>query len=647
MSQRLVDYVLGAMTAILRDCAIICPTTIKGVERDISRLSVIAQTRGLTAFTVHLPAQGAHFVQSLEAGYFSKSSGPFSKTINKDTVIPRLFQGFLLQVFERDGMLKKQPCIHCISALHQVYNLAKKLELQCPDSATYSTIAEFYAIEDNLPDASCDAWDDEVPEFDGTITFESYASNSSSLERPQVHSNVSDDELRSCQTVFDILSSLIGIFDPYNARFRHGPGAVSDLKVGKEFKYAFPTWSDRLGSVFPVADFAYANFDHWVDALKDGSSPQPVEGCSELLCVPKTQKGPRLIAAEPTANQFCQQAVRDFLVSRVKATLLERSIHFDDQTFNQQAALRASETRDHWTVDLSSASDRVTLRFVERAFRANPSLLEALSVTRTRFLSQSLDKKMPNVWKLKKFSTMGSACTFPVQSILFYGLAVAATLIQMRWKPSIDNIRLVGREILVFGDDMIVPADSGHVLERLLTFFNFKVNDTKTFRSGSFRESCGVDAYDGVDVTPSYLRKYPEKRKPGSIISAVDTSNNFFTRGWWRCADFIKRQIPQIGIPVVDVESGQFGYKSFQGTPVYKVYTDKYLQKDYIRAPKLRAKAVRFISEHSGQILQFFIEAADLKPFSEWESGFSGRPCLSLKQGRVYLDDLGRVAKTA
>lgn len=646
MSQRLVEYVLGAMTAVLRDCAMQCPTTINGVERDLSRLSVIAQTRGLAAFTVHLPAQGAHFLQSLEKGTFTKPTGPFSRTINRGTVIPRLFQGFLLRVFERDGMLKKQPCVQSIAALHQIYNLAKKLEIPCPEAATFSTIADFYAVEESLPPASQDAWDSDVPEFEESVTFDTFEPDVGSLYPPVSGDTLDCAELRVCQTTFDILSSLIGVFDPYEARFRHGPGAVSDLRVGIDYKYRFPTWSDRLGSVFPVSDFAYANWDAWIDAHRDGTSPAPVEGVSRLICVPKTQKGPRLIAAEPTSNQFCQQAIRDFLASRVRATMIGRSVHFDDQTYNQEAALRASQSGDHWTVDLSAASDRVSLRFVERAFRRNQSLLAALAATRTRFLSQNIDKKMPLVVKLKKFSTMGSAVTFPVQSIIFYGLAVSAMLIRMRWSPTIDNIRLMGREVLVFGDDMIIPKDSGQVLEKLLTFFKFKVNSDKTFRTGKFRESCGTDAYDGVNVTPSYLRKFPEKRKPASIISAVDTHNNLLLRGMFMCADYVKSRVPVQGIATVAVESGAFGFKTLGEVFIdgAKLRYDRFLQKYYIRSLVLHAKETWTKPTCNGQLLQFFTEAAKLSQFAKWQSGYAGRPALRLRAGRVYIQNIGSIA---
>jgi hypothetical protein len=77
---------------------------------------------------------------------------------------------------------------------------------------------------------------------------------------------------------------------------------------------------------------------------------------------------------------------------------------------------------------LKSASDRISCWVIERLFRRSPSLLSALYATRTRWITQSLDKKSPEACRLRKFSTMGSAVTFPVQTILFSVLAVSSVL---------------------------------------------------------------------------------------------------------------------------------------------------------------------------------------------------------------------------
>jgi hypothetical protein len=54
----------------------------------------------------------------------------------------------------------------------------------------------------------------------------------------------------------------------------------------------------------------------------------------------------------------------------------------------------------------------------------------------------------------------------------------------------------------VFGDDIIVPSECAEFVIDDLESFGLLVNRTKSFWRGAFRESCGVDAYNGVDVTP-------------------------------------------------------------------------------------------------------------------------------------------------
>jgi len=66
-------------------------------------------------------------------------------------------------------------------------------------------------------------------------------------------------------------------------------------------------------------------------------------------------------------------------------------------------------------------------------------------------------------------------------------------------------------DFLVYGDDIIVPTSVVDELVKLLGFLGFEVNTEKSFSDPDlrFRESCGLDAYNGVDVTPVYVRSLP------------------------------------------------------------------------------------------------------------------------------------------
>jgi hypothetical protein len=645
MSKSLVTYILGAALKVLEDLKTLSPTPVRGVDRDSSRLTSLAETRGLPTFTLDLPAFGKHFDKCLAEGRYTKLDGPLMKAINAKTPLPRLFSGLMLAVFTPDGVLRSDACVHTIAALRQIFNLARKLEVECNDTRKYESIREFYATEEALPPPTL-RWGEEVlGTTDERLDFLSYAH----VRDPGMFGGLPDRHaiprlhLDIVQRVFDNVTIELGPLDLYRWKAKHGRGAVADGKLGKFLKYDFPCWPSRLEPIFPYADFAFANFSQWADSLDTREPVSKADPPSVLCMVPKTQKGPRLIAKEPTANQWCQQALLDYFVTRIKHSYIGRSVHFDDQTSNQERARSASVHDNFWTVDLSAASDRVTCRFVERAFRCNPHLLDALNASRTHYLSQRIDKASPPLIKLKKFSTMGSACTFPVESLIFYGLSVSSVLIAREMRATPKNIKAVSRDVLVFGDDIVIPSDSGPTLVGLLNHFSFKVNPDKTFTDGKFRESCGMECFDGVDVTPSYIPKPPRERRPESIVSQVAASNNFFLRGFWKTAAYLHQRTQRNDIPVVAVGSGAFGFQSFCGTPVRAVKYDQDLQSEYICVPLISSKVRRFETESAGRLLQYFTEAPPIDEYVDWIGGYTDRPRLYVGRGRAYLKDLGKV----
>jgi hypothetical protein len=647
MTKSLVTYILGAAHAVLDDYMCLSPAPAQGVDRDKSRLTSLAHDRGLPVFTLDLPALGKHFDKCLADGCYIKPELPLTRVIRGSSSIPRLFSGLMLAIFEPCGMLRSDACVHAISALRQIYNLARKLEIPCDEARTYETVRDFYTIEEGLPPPTLRWGEDDLnTEILADMDFVSYQPDLDiGLFAAQEQRIVPRSHLVICQKVFDIITTTLGDFDPLRWKAKHGSGAVSDGQLGKFYKYEFPVWSSRLEPIFPYDEFAFANLSLWADSAASRAFFSKEDVPSQLLCVPKTQKGPRLIAKEPTANQWVQQLLLDYFATRISKSWIGSSIHLDDQSYNQKLAASASRTGSHWTVDLSSASDRVTCRFVERAFRKNPFLLEALNASRTHYLSQKIDKKSPQLIKLKKFSTMGSACTFPVECLIFFGLALSSLLIARNLRAVPQSMKPIAGEILVFGDDIVIPDDGGLILEGLLKHFSFEVNPNKTFKHGKFRESCGMDCFDGVDVTPSYIPRPPKERQPESIASQVSASNNFFRRGYWRTAAYLQSQTPGKDLPVVAVGSGALGFESFCGSPIKETFFDDELHREYILAPKIRSKVDRIESESGDQLLQFFTEAPDPLDGVLWHVGYVGRPRQSLRRGRVYLEDLGKVVK--
>jgi len=631
------ECLLLVTQGIIRDAERTFPKDRIDFRRDFRRISLLVESRGITVFTLDFPALLKHFDKCLSAGTYTRSKLSLGRAYSNRTSIPRIFKGLMLRVFNEDGLLKASPDTDAIFFIRQLYAVGKKIGMECQERKKYEAVNDFYTIEDSLPQSSLD-WNEEYLRYSALrdITISNYHRNRS--RSLQTHSGFAGDPdlLAVCQQVADILATTLGEFNPYEWMPKHGPGAVSDKKKG-DYKYNFSSWSDRLEAIFPYADFAFANYGMWADALK---VEQEFEGVdySRLICVPKTQKGPRLIASEPTQHQWCQQVIWSYLDNRTSSTWIGKFIHFRDQTYNQRAAAKASESGKYWTVDLSAASDRVTTRLVERIFRKNPSLLSALHATRTGYIHQDIDNKCPPRHKLKKYTTMGSACTFPIESHIFLIMAISALLYTREIKPSIRNIESLAGEINIFGDDIIIPSDAGQSLVALLSYTSFEVNEDKTHTQGFFRESCGMEAYKGVDVTPAYVTTVPRTGSPESIIASVAGSNNFFRKGLFSAAEALKDLVGLDLIPHVRIGSGAFGWESYTlDSSRLRTRWNKVLHRVEYRALVMKSKARRISQDEHGPLLQYFTEKPD--PLLKWSSGSTGRSKSTLRPGWVMVDD--------
>lgn len=205
---------------------------------------------------------------------------------------------------------------------------------------------------------------------------------------------------------------------------------------------------------------------------------------NRVQLVPKTWKIDRVICIEPSANGFCQQA----LGICIRSKLLSVGIDLSDQSRNQHAAFCALAD-DLATLDLEMASDTLSLECVKLLLPPKWfSLLASLRSERTL---------VEGKWRyLEKFSSMGNAYNFELETLIFYALAKAVCM---------DD------PVLVYGDDIVVHNKHYDDVIALYTFAGFKINQSKSFRSPSrFYESCGKHYFDLEDVTPCYQKEVVE-----------------------------------------------------------------------------------------------------------------------------------------
>lgn len=212
-----------------------------------------------------------------------------------------------------------------------------------------------------------------------------------------------------------------------------------------------------------------------------------------LCAVPKDWNKDRLITVEPLARSFLQQAVRTTIYESIHAGPLRGSaldvLYTDGAQSQRELALRASATLEEGTIDLSDASDNITAELVDAVMPPWVSCL--LSRTRSNACADG-----SSVHQLHIYAGMGNATTFVVESLVFaaYTSAISWRYGLRRWVTD------------VYGDDIIAPnAVCDALLDQNDAFF--RINTAKSFygTSTALRESCGIYALAGKDITPTRI----------------------------------------------------------------------------------------------------------------------------------------------
>lgn len=313
------------------------------------------------------------------------------------------------------------------------------------------------------------------------------------------------DTWRAVHRARSVIKSILGHVPDLDAlKFSFGPGATTNVKSAAAnprvklsaslacSRESFPVVGDLLAQV-PLWTMHHAN---QVEAEKEFSLTADATYCyplevdvtvhpGKLTYVPKDARSMRPIIVEPTLNGFVQKGIGAYLKSR----LLHRvGVDLTDQTRNQILAKEGSISGRFATVDMSSASDTVSLSVVEKLL---PMEWFDFLLSWTSGEVGTLDGPR----ELHKFSSMGNGFTFELESLLFYSLAKACTeLLDLK------------SEISVFGDDVIIDTRACTLFTGVLTDLGFLVNYEKSFMAGPFRESCGADWLNGNSIRPFYWK---------------------------------------------------------------------------------------------------------------------------------------------
>jgi len=269
---------------------------------------------------------------------------------------------------------------------------------------------------------------------------------------------------------------------------------------------------------------------------------------ARMIAVPKTFEKPRLIAAEPAWNMWFQQALGDILRRKMC-----RYAWLD--TTNQDRNGYLSMEDGSGTIDQSRASDRVSLELVRFLF--GPYWFELLNAVRT----PSVDCLCGDNHVLAKFAGMGSATTFPVETLVFAAIAMASMAITdglvIDHPDRVAQLfSMYGDRVGFYGDDAVVPAAYVDTIRADYERFGFVVNNEKSYAFGPFKESCGVYSFMGIDVTPTRRRRLLSTKSDAVSIAAATSFYNGIVLRWSDQVDselfnHLAESLGIAGIPVV------------------------------------------------------------------------------------------------
>lgn len=266
---------------------------------------------------------------------------------------------------------------------------------------------------------------------------------------------------------------------------------------------------------------------------------------SRLKFVHKTYGKARSICIEENETQYLQQAISNGLRHAIgNCSLTKDYINFADQSINGKLALESSRTKQYSTIDMSAASDRIWRDLVEKLFWDNEPMLRALMACSTRVTTIPDTINFITDLPTHKYAPMGSALCFPVMSLVHFSLIRA--IIDLHGDTATKS-----REVYVYGDDIIVDCAHIPAIYKWLPMFGMKINEGKSFAHSLFRESCGVHAYNGVDVTPTRFKHlvkshptYPE------LISVLNNEAALFKAGFTETARYIRTQFRRSTSPL-------------------------------------------------------------------------------------------------
>jgi len=512
-----IKSVLTGLCLIVQDLGY----SVRLIQSDIRTLQTRSSNEGLAFLTKTLPALGKAFDRALGIGVF-KLPPSFSRKW-RDSEIPSFLGSLFTLIFDRDGTLRKDACASAVKSVRQVCFFAYKAITPYRDEDVDRILEGFITVDSTLP----------------------------ATEYKLGDSVVLDQARRLTTDVF-------GDYTGMALRPKHGPGVVSNIPRSRKFTYVPPYsqcvrhfGTDFFGfrekelRCYNAALFLFSFFSVFV-----GSTCFPAflaRNQAKVITVPKDSRGPRIISCEPAEHQFVQQGILIWTVSTLERHFVSSgSVNFTDQGVNRGLVKRHSLTQSYSTLDLKEASDRVSLAIVKYLFGDSHSYLEDLLACRST--STSIKKTDGSIVELhlRKFAPMGSAVCFSTLAWVIYALIYSDLFLRGYSNTEIKD------GLYVYGDDVVIRTEWVRYAVESLENHSLLVNKEKSFVNSRFLESCGLDAFDGVEVQPVRFKaclpavkhgskrvfRISDQRRAEAVVKTVELANGLKSKGYHSAAEY-------------------------------------------------------------------------------------------------------------
>lgn len=271
------------------------------------------------------------------------------------------------------------------------------------------------------------------------------------------------------------------------------------------------------------------------------------------MLVPKDASKFRVIAPEP-----CVRALKALKAYYIMMPFVENlnCIKIKDQRWNQLAALLgSSDVYNYDTLDQSGASDSQTRVLLNELYPAcfvnaiQDLLSSEISIPAMKGVKYRTWNEYLHTWEELSSPTsivpataaaMGNPLTFILECITFLACCIASALLSKNVDSireaislrivHIEGKRLLVPRILIVGDDIALPHQDTEAAIYILAKLGFQLNIAKSFVGEQrFRESCGKEYFDGMDVSPVFYPRSPIHSFDNSVSGVLHRDFDFET----------------------------------------------------------------------------------------------------------------------